>query len=199
MRSGRLAPTATAVTTAAVLALGACGVPTDESASVIDDEKVPFRLLEPSTTTTTLPPTTTIPVPERPAALCFAKRKRLTVVRRDVPLDADAEAVVRLLLAGPTEAEAREGLRAPLTASDAVRSVTVSGGVARVDLGPGFETVTGPEQLLAFAQLVCTLTAQPGVGQVVFTLGGSPVEVPRGDGSLTADPVSRDDYATLIR
>jgi spore germination protein GerM len=63
---------------------------------------------------------------------------------------------------------------------------------------PAITELGGDEQLLAVAQLVCTLTARPGVGPVSFTLEGAPVDVPTGDGSLTSGPVSRDDYADLL-
>jgi hypothetical protein len=36
------------------------------------------------------------------------------------------------------------------------------------------------------------------VGLVSFTLEGAPVDVPRGDGSVTSGAVSRDDYAELL-
>ncbi len=57
---------------------------------------------------------------------------------------------------------------------------------------------THPSRRRTWTQLVCTFTARAGIGQVAFTLSGAPVDVPRGDGSLTADPVSRDDYAELL-
>lgn len=79
-----------------------------------------------------------------------------------------------------------------------VASVSVSRGIASVDLRSSVEDLSGRNQLLAFAQLVCTLTAQPGIGSVAFTVDGQPIEVPRGDGSLTSGSVSRDAYASLI-
>jgi spore germination protein GerM len=55
----------------------------------------------------------------------------------------------------------------------------------------------GTEQLIALAEIVYTATARPGVGQVSFTLEGEPIEIPRGDGSLTSDAVTRGDYREL--
>ncbi len=72
------------------------------------------------------------------------------------------------------------------------------GGIARVDLGPAVSALPGGEQLLAVAQIVCTLTGRPGVGQVSFTLEGASLAVPKGDGSLVTSPVARDDYASLV-
>jgi spore germination protein GerM len=79
-----------------------------------------------------------------------------------------------------------------------VSDVSLEAGVATVDLRPTISALGSDEQLLAVAQVVCTLTGRPGVGPVAFTLDGSPVDIPRGDGSLTNEPVSRDDYAELL-
>ncbi len=79
-----------------------------------------------------------------------------------------------------------------------VGQVRLVAGTAEVDLLSAISALAGDEQLLAVAELVCTLTGRPGVGRVSFTLNGAPVDVPRGDGSLTARPVSRDDYRVLL-
>jgi spore germination protein GerM len=79
-----------------------------------------------------------------------------------------------------------------------VRDVELTGGVATVSLTRAFADVEADAQLLAIGQLVCTLTARPGTGQVRFTLDGTDIDVPRQDGSLTAEPVTRDDYRDLI-
>lgn len=78
------------------------------------------------------------------------------------------------------------------------RAAALAGGIARVDLRLDISSLGGDDQLLAVAQIVCTLTGRPGVGQVSFTLEGTHVDVPRGDGSLVADPLSRDDYSSLL-
>ncbi len=51
---------------------------------------------------------------------------------------------------------------------------------------------------VAVAQLVLTLTAQPGVGQVVFVIGEDTAQIPRADNTLTNAPVSRDDFIELL-
>ena len=89
------------------------------------------------------------------------------------------------------------GLRTALLADDLIRSARVAGGIATVDLGPAFTEIGGRDQIVALAQIVSTLTGLPGVGRVSFTLEGSPVGVPRGDGAITTESVSRDDYALL--
>ena len=194
-----------AVVSAALLLVGpvACGVRTDRGPSFADEADVPFGLLDPATTTTTASTTTTTaPPPEQIVLfrLCFRRGDRVVVVARDAPaagapLLAD---IVEALVAGPDEGEQAIGLGSALFAPDLVLSVTPAAGVAAVDLAPTFTAAGITEQLLAIAAIVCTLTSQPGIGQVAFTLAGAPIEVPRGDGSLTGAPVSRDDYAGLL-
>ena len=71
-------------------------------------------------------------------------------------------------------------------------------GVAQVDLAAEFAELGSDRQLLAIAQLVLTLTSRPGVGQVAFTLDTAPIDVPRADGTITSDPVTRADYASML-
>ena len=75
--------------------------------------------------------------------------------------------------------------------------MTVARGLATVDLDAAFGELAGTAQLVALAELVYTATGRPGVGQVVFSLDGQPIEVPRGDGSLTSEPLTRSDYPEL--
>ena len=50
----------------------------------------------------------------------------------------------------------------------------------------------------ALAQLVFTLTDLPGIQRVSVTVEGERVEVPRGDSTLTSDPLTRGDYAAYL-
>jgi spore germination protein GerM len=72
--------------------------------------------------------------------------------------------------------------------------VTTARGTATVDLAEAFTLAGQEDQAAAIAQLVYTLTARPGIGRVAFTLDGEVVEVPRGDGTLTTDALTRDDF-----
>ncbi|HVM41355.1 MAG TPA: GerMN domain-containing protein [Acidimicrobiia bacterium] len=186
-----------AVVGTALLALSACGVPGQDEATFVGPDEVPFDLLEPSTTTTVPPTTTTVERP-RPVEvrLCYWRGERLRAVTRDLP-PARVQPE-RLVTLPPSAAQTEDGLESRVLEEGFVLDVAISGGVARVDLAAPFAGLASDEQLAALAQTVCTLTSQPGVGQVSFTLEGAPVEVPRGDGSVTANPVSRDDYANLI-
>ena len=176
------------------VAVAACGVPVDDGPVVADDDRVPFSLLAPAPTVTTAPPGDGDPAQ---VTVCLQRGDRLVMVRHALPR---AEAGLAAIAgSGPTPAEQADGLRSALFADDLlVVDVDVDAGVARVDLGSSFTTGTSTAQLSALAQIVCTLTAQRGVGQVAFSLEGAPVDVLRGDGSLSSSPVSRDDYRNLF-
>ncbi|HVE45555.1 MAG TPA: GerMN domain-containing protein [Acidimicrobiales bacterium] len=171
-----------------------CSVDPDKSARVAEDDQVPFRLLDraaPPIVSTTEPPGGGEPV-----TLYFVREGRLVPIERELDEGVTPQDVVAALAAPPTG----EGVPARTALSDplVVRDIAVVAGIARVDLAQSIAELGGGDQLLAVAQIVCTLTARPGVGQVAFTLEGSPIEVPRGDGSLVAHPVSRDDYTILF-
>lgn len=187
-----------AVAPVALLLAGACGVPTDSSAEVAGPDDVPFGLLDEGTTSTTSPDGATPPT--GPAiSLCFVDGDSVVPVpRAPADLPGSPDDLVDVLAAGPTAVEAQRGLSSALPDPIPVLGTEVSGGVAEVDLDDTFADLSADRLLLAVAQIVCTLTSQPGVGQVGFTLEGERIEVPRQDGSLTRSPVTRDDYAELF-
>jgi spore germination protein GerM len=199
-----------------VTALAACDLPNDNKYSAIQANDVPFGITDTtttSTTTTTIPPattttvapitTTTIPTDTIP--LYFVLNNRLLPVARALPSPVRADAAVGALQQGPLENDQPAGLRSAVPAGT-IGTVTVSGGVATVDLAPSFvQPTTGTEQApvanvdqpLAFGEIVLTLTSLPGVGQVQFTVGGQPQDALVADGSLVSGRVSADNYAAL--
>jgi spore germination protein GerM len=183
--------TAIAVLVLAWAASG-CAVHAQRHARVERDESVPFELLD-QNAPPLLPPASS---GTELVALCFGKGDRLALAPTLVKPDATANDIVEALRATPVGADA--SLRTALGDPPIVRDVRVSAGVAHVDLEPVVATLSHDEQLLGVAQLVCTLTGRPGIGQVAFTLEGAPISIPRGDGSLTTNPVSRDDYSNLV-
>ncbi len=175
-----------------VLAAG-CAVPAQDEAQTARDEAVPFALLDPRA------PPIVPPAPgpsSEPVALCFVRDDRLVIVSDDLAAPVDLRAPLDALAVPPPDAGPL--LRTALTEPSIVRDVRLLGGIARVDLLSQVSALPADEQLLAVAQIVCTLTARPGVGQVSFTLEGARLAVPKGDGSLVNSPVARDDYAGLL-
>lgn len=184
--------------TAAVIAVvalsSACGVATDDGPQALPPDDVPFELLAPSTTTvnSTTPVAVTTEVP-----VFLVGAGRLVVVRRLVESPPSLFRAIESLLAGPTPEEAGAGLRSAVTNQTRLLSVRVQSGVATIDLSGEFAGIGGQEQILALAQLVYTATAAQGVLGVRLSLDSKAVEVPRGDGTLSQEPLGPSDYAAL--
>ena len=180
-----------------VAALASCGIRADEHATFESDDAVPFGLLD---TTTSRSAT---PAPARPDTVAIRvclidPTDHVVAVTRNVPSAFTLDDLVDAVGEGPTQTERDGGWTTAFSGSDLVDAVGRAAGVAQVGLTDQFTTMPAPDQLTAIAQLVCTSTEQRGLGQVQFTVNGSSAEVPRGDGSATADAVSRLDYAELI-
>lgn len=188
MTAGRLQRLCAA---AMVLAAAGCSVPVERSARAQDDDTVPFRLLDKDAPPFLAPPAET----SADAELCFLSGRRLVPVRQPVAGTGSALDVVRALASPP---EDQPGLSTAVTSNALVEAVAVSGGVARVELGREVSASASDAQLLLVAQVVCTLTARPGVGQVTFRLDGAPVQVPTADGSIAPGAVTRDDFVEMI-
>jgi lipoprotein-anchoring transpeptidase ErfK/SrfK len=100
----------------------------------------------------------------------FLKGEQAVVARRR---GSGVEAAVEKLLAGPTTAETKKGIRSQLPAGVRVRSLTVEHGVASIDLGASFASGASAASLPArFAQLVLTLTDVAGVDAVKVRVNG---------------------------
>lgn len=82
---------------------------------------------------------------------------------------------------------------------EVVLDIDVVERTAVVELAPGALGALAPdEQLLAVAQLTCSLSTDDEVDAVRFTQGGRSLEVPRADGSVTSDAVEPADYESLL-
>jgi hypothetical protein len=179
------------------LATVGCGVHPSDKASFQADESVPFGLLDATTTTAG----TTPPAPDAiTVRVCLIDNTgTVQPLPRTMPAGFEIIDLAKATAQGPSAVERQTGWTTGLPGPELVASVTVSGGVAAVDLTEPFTSMPTDDQLKAVTQLVCTLTGQPGIGQVQFTVDRVPVAVPRGDGSASSDPVSRNDYDHLIK
>lgn len=180
----------------ALILAPACSITADDGPHYEAETDVPFDLLEAA------PPGT---APNPPGSDGVSTRVCLLGADEAVhPVDRSLAPgyrmveLVEVLTAGPTETERSFGLTTALAEPGTVPSIDVQQGVATVDLDRGLASRPAADQLTVVTQLVCTLTEQPGIGQVRFTVDGAPIVVPRGDGSSSSDPVSRHDYASLI-
>ena len=172
---------------ASLIAVG-CGVRGQSSAQPIDAARLPA---EPPV------PTATGPAVGVVMHVYFTTPSdHLAAVDRTGP-PGTAAALVRRLLAGPTDTEVAAGVRTAIPTGTRLEGLAVEGSSARLDLSANFASVSGEEQVLAVAQLVLTVTDLPYVDSVALAIGGKSVDVPRADGSLSSDPVVAADYASL--
>lgn len=178
-------PPAAALAVAAVVT--ACGVPSDRSAVLVDDDTVPYDLLSPTTTAQAGAATgreTTICLVVDGVLLSLGRERNSGALDSDLALVTDP----------PTEGEASLGVRSALDGEESVLGVERVGAGAVVELGEEFAELPADQQLLAVAQITCTLTAQPGIQQVRFVLDDRELEVPVQGGELVDRPVARADY-----
>jgi len=106
-------------------------------------------------------------------AVYFLQGEQLKRVSRPGATSADA---LRRLIAGPTSAEAKIGMRTYVPAHTPMRSVTVKNGLATVDLGSRFLAKRRPTGLLArLSQLVRTMTGVQGTTSVLLLIDGQTV------------------------
>lgn len=199
------------VLAAAVLAAAAaCGIPADDDPRAISQEGVPEDVQGDDGATSA--GETAI------ANLYFSSfdgsRDRLVAVERDVPSTAGSTAptpaiVLEALLDGvqpgdaPADADAGDAADAPLATKipdgTALREAELAGnGVLTVDLNAAISNVTTPGATLAYGQMVCTADGLEDVTSVRFTVEGSPVSPPTGDGDATRGTVTCDDYTDLL-
>ena len=171
-----------------------CGIPPDDQATLAQPGSVPYDLLGDGPPATATPQVAAL---TEKATIFLVQGERLAPVQRELPAPVSVDSVLEALAAGPTTTEVQLGLRTALLTADLMRSGGVTGGIATIDLGQPFTEIAGRDQIVALAQIVSTVTGLPGVGRVRFTFDGQPVGILRGDGAVTTETVSRDDYATL--
>lgn len=194
-------------TTALVLAIVASGCsPRSDGFQEIAPSDVPFELAVPATasaagsTSTSLPATVSEGVVVDTVDLFFVANEALVRVQRLVAGSVSPSSALELLATGPLPEAGLAGLRSAIPGGFSP-DVRVIRGVALVDLGSvRLESLSPVDQRLFVAQIVLTLTSRNGVGQVVFSVGGEPIAVPRGRGDLVEPltPVTFDDYAGMV-
>lgn len=151
-------------------------------------------------TATPAPAATATPEPE-PLTLYvyFIRDEKIATAHREVPHTQQvAAAAMRELLRGTTEQEEEIGMVSAIPEGTELNGVTISNGVATVDLTSEYESGGGSFSMAArLAQVVYTLTQFATVDSVVFELDGEPVEVFSGEGIVMDHPVGRENYEEL--
>ncbi|WCO65254.1 GerMN domain-containing protein [Iamia majanohamensis] len=185
---------------AALLALlvallaGGCGVPTDDEPRAITAES-----------TTTQPPpdssrptgnTTTIYL-STPSDSPTEEVTPLVAVTRNLDAPPTPSETLATLFDGPTEEEQQRGLVSLIPPDTGLEEIELdSGGRLTLDLTMEWSLLQGPDELVAYAQVVLTATDLPEVNSVRFQVEGEPIaEVPTDDEPKTQ--VTGDDYREL--
>lgn len=185
-RRGALTTVLTASLT--TVALAGCGVPRDDAPRALEPAEAPYAS----------PRATPVDDPRGPGRvpLHFVRDGLIVLAPRPVEGRVSDQELLELLLGGPATEERSTGLATSIPEPVTVEDVELTARTAVVTLGgPRSEVLR--LQALGYGQIVATLTPSRADG-VRFRLDGADLEVPRGDNTLTAAPLSRLDYATLI-
>ncbi|MEY2996009.1 MAG: hypothetical protein RLZZ39_834 [Actinomycetota bacterium] len=120
-------------------------------------------------------------------------RPLLVAVARQISNDpAD---VVDALLGGPTDDEQNSGIGSAIPLGTTLLDARyIATDMVRVDVSSDILESTGDDLVSALAQIVFSLGEVSGVERIDITVEGSAQDWPRGDGSLTADPLTGYDY-----
>jgi spore germination protein GerM len=120
-------------------------------------------------------------------------RSLLSAVPRE--FEPDPVSIMRSLLSGPTEDEQQIGLRSAIPRETRILSARfVASDLVKVDVSSDIFGATGDDLVSAIAQIVLTLAEVDGVERILIVVDGLPQEWPRGDGSLTSEPLTEFDY-----
>jgi hypothetical protein len=164
---------------------------------------IPPTTIEPTTSTSIVDPSTTIASDD--VTLYFISGGQLKGYPRTLAKPVTTNQVLSALQEGPPPGDLGVGIRSavPTKESGVIKSTEDDSGVATIELPAGFfEQIPPEDQLLAIGQIVLTvLNEVGGIGQVLFTQGGSALPVPRGPGGGLSDgtePLSRRDYRELL-
>lgn len=120
-------------------------------------------------------------------------RPLLVAVAREI--SSDPTDVVDALLRGPTDDEQQQGVGSAIPPGTTLLSARYTAtDMVRVDLSNEILESTGDDLVSALAQIVFSLGEVSGIERLDITVDGLAQDWPRGDGSLTADPLTVYDY-----
>jgi len=171
--------------------LGACGVPAEDEPHAIDLPRRPFTSSSPTAGDQGTPG-------QVAEVLCLVRDGRLAQTVRRIESAPSAQRQAEALVGGPTDAERETGLTSALAGLSLAVQVSSDTLLAQVEISEADEGNARTDEMIAYAQIVCTLTARSDVDSVVFTRDGERLEVPRADGSLSQEPLYSSDYLSLI-
>lgn len=136
-----------------------------------------------------------------PGKVYFSMQDSLVPVSRTVDAVIPATTSMQALLAGPTMAEATSApaISTAIPAGTTLNSVSITSGVATVDLSSEFVSGGGSASMIArLAQVVYTLTQFSTVDGVLFEIDGVPTTVFGGEGVIVNTPATRSDFESEL-
>ena len=165
-----------------VIAITGCGLPTDDAPSGVEVPSgvFPERDNQPVVGAAPDTPTTSL------HAVYFLRDGRLVELQRPLAAPVFLDAPLNNLLAGPTPAEAENGLESAIPAGTEVVDVQLlRNNVVSIHLNEVFFEVEGAQRVRAVAQLVLTASALARDSQgVLFFLDGVAQSLPDGAGTI---------------
>jgi hypothetical protein len=155
----------------------------------------------PTTSSSSAPTSTSVASAGQHVAVYLLRADALAAVDRDLRdieerdgVDA-IEGAVAALMVGPTATELDAGFGTQVPTGTEVRGVTVTDGVATVDLSSQFESAGEPASMVdRVAQITFTATQFPGVNSVKFRLEGRDVKTIGGEAVRVDPPVTRGSF-----
>ena len=173
-----------------VLALGSCGIPTDDS---------PRPLAEGATTTD---PTPEEPADSRGSATLYlsagGENTDLVAVRRELEGEASVGRVLEALLQGETEEDTAAGYVSLIPPGTAVEDLEPGDdGLLTIGFSDEWGELQGESATGAYGQVVLTVTELAGVKRVTFLVAGEVVPAPTSDQGNEQQVVTRASYRSL--
>lgn len=178
-----------------------CGVPTDRGPVAVSEDRVPYRLLSPTSSAQASPSAAPGTEVTRPQVFFINATDQLVASPQTLPasgLDTVEAALLDRLTTGPSDADRALGLDTALGQGAKLRLVKMTGGVAALEVTPGDPPPAAERLPLAVAQVVLTATSVAGVDAVILLRDGNPVDVPLPGGEQVAGPVRATQYAPLL-
>lgn len=189
-----------AAATAAMVMLTSCGLPGDESARTLDDDTVPYHLLDAGTSPADTAEDAQL-LDTAPIVFWLVDDEFLVPTAMNASCDEQPEAVAEQLLAalaaGPTADARAAGKGTAIPPESGLELLEIRDGTATIEVDPESE-ISADRLPVAIGQIVLSVASAPGVDAVALISDGEPVQVPIPGGALASGPVTPSDYASLV-
>jgi spore germination protein GerM len=180
--------------------VSSCGLPGDGQVQRVEDDTVPYRLLESGSASSDAPDDGAVS-DRRPVLVWLVDEGRLSPEATSESCSQAAAPLVERLLAelsaGPSDDARGSGLSTAIPPDSRLTLSGIEAGTAEIDVETA-SAISADRVPGAVGQMVLTVTSVPGVTAVVLVSDGEPVQVPLPGGALSSGPVTDHDYASLL-